>query len=59
MEADPREQQNLVLERPQLRALLERRLKAVMSVRLAPAADAQEVTLSPEDLAELRRLGYF
>ena len=56
--ADPREQRNLAAERPQLRELLARRLKALLETSGNPPSAAAEVTLSPEDMAELRRLGY-
>jgi arylsulfatase A-like enzyme len=59
LETDPRESRNLAAEKPVLFQTLAARLRALVEAGAAsPGASADAPELSPEQLEELRRLGY-
>ena len=56
--ADPGELTDLFDERLDVAAPLERRLRALLATGAAPNTRAAPVELTPDQLEELRRLGY-
>ncbi len=58
LEADPGEQQNLLGEKPELAAALERQLREILASGPAPNTEIELPELSAEQLEELRQLGY-
>jgi arylsulfatase A-like enzyme len=59
LEADPGELQNLLAQQPELVASLERELRAILESGPFPGTEVEPAELSPQQLDELRELGYF